>query len=65
MNTSSVTTIGEYAGRERRIRRAIDARRRLTGDRRARRRTGGRAWLNGQELGGTDPRHAHLSVSFD
>ncbi|HEX8648934.1 MAG TPA: hypothetical protein VF715_18710 [Thermoleophilaceae bacterium] len=28
-------------------------------------RTGGRVWLNGAELGGTDPRHAALALSHD
>jgi len=42
------------------------ARRRLTAqeDRPGGRR-GGRLWVNGRELGGTDPRHAHLALSFD
>jgi hypothetical protein len=26
---------------------------------------GGRAWINGAEVGGTDPRFAHLSRSYD
>jgi hypothetical protein len=25
----------------------------------------GRAWLNGRELGGTDPRYTHLEASHD
>ena len=25
----------------------------------------GRAWLNGREVGGTDPRYAHLEASHD
>jgi hypothetical protein len=25
----------------------------------------GRAWINGREVGGTDPRYAHLSQSYD
>ena len=25
----------------------------------------GRAWINGREVGGTDPRYAHLSRSYD
>lgn len=27
--------------------------------------TGGRAWINGREVGGTDPRYAHLDRSYD
>jgi hypothetical protein len=44
---------------ERRVGRAIDARRGLT--------TGrvGRAWINGHEVGGEDPRYVHLSKSHD
>ena len=26
---------------------------------------GGRAWINGSEVGGTDPRFAHLNRSYD
>ena len=26
---------------------------------------GGRAWINGNEVGGTDPRFAHLNRSYD
>jgi hypothetical protein len=26
---------------------------------------GGRAWINGAEVGGTDPRYAHLNRSYD
>jgi hypothetical protein len=28
-------------------------------------RRGGRAWINGREVGGTEPRHAHLAVTRD
>lgn len=35
-------------------------RRRLTSPR-----GGGRAWINGREVGGTDPRYAHLSCGSD
>ncbi|MEA2397710.1 MAG: hypothetical protein QOK25_1266 [Thermoleophilaceae bacterium] len=70
VNTSSVTRIAEYEDRGRRVSRAVAARRRIQDTRagRERRRGGrpaGRAWLNGHELGGTDPRHAHLGVAFD
>lgn len=68
MRRTAVTRIDE--GRERRIARAVTARRRLDGSPSAARRdpeprTGGRAWLNGTELGGTDPRHAALALSHD
>ena len=44
---------------DRRVGRAIDARRGLAT------RRGGRAWINGREVGGADPRHIHLSESHD
>jgi len=44
--------------RDPRMPRAIEARRRL-------RRPTGRVWLNGREVGGADPRYAHLSSSHD
>jgi hypothetical protein len=67
MQTSSVTAISDHQERSRRVGRAMAARRRLDsgGDRRRRARRGGRVWVNGQELGGTDPRHAHLALSYD
>lgn len=68
MRPAAVTRIED--GRERRISKAVSARRRF--DRApfpARHdpdpRTGGRAWVNGAELGGTDPRHAPLALSHD
>jgi hypothetical protein len=60
MKTSSVTEITD-----RRVRRAVAARRRLTSERRRHARRTGRVWINGSELGGTDPRHAHLALTFD
>ena len=50
--------------RERRLERAIEARRRLADSADAPR-LGGRAWINGEEVGGADPRFAHLSASYD
>jgi hypothetical protein len=38
----------------------IKARRALAGPR-----VGGRAWLNGREVGGADPRYMHLEASHD
>jgi hypothetical protein len=66
---AAVTQIED--GRDRRVSRAMAARRHL--DRAPfperhggeRRRAGGRVWLNGVEVGGTDPRHASLSPSYD
>ena len=68
MQTASVTAISDFnQDRSRRVGRAVAARRRLDsgGDRRRPARRGGRVWVNGQELGGTDPRHAHLAMTFD
>jgi hypothetical protein len=67
MRTSSVTAISEHRDRGRRIGRAMAARRQLdrTSERRRDRRSGGRVWVNGRELGGTDPRLAHLAQSFE
>ena len=59
--------MSDHRDRTRRVERAVAARRRLdVGDERERSgRRGGRVWVNGHELGGTDPRHAHLALSFD
>lgn len=67
MKTSTVTKINDRRQRGRRVRRAIEARRGLTraADSGERRRNGGRAWINGLELGGTDTRHLPLAVQFD
>jgi hypothetical protein len=69
MNTSSVTQMSDRQQRGRRVRRAIEARRGLvtaTDIRESRSRPrGGRAWINGFELGGTDTRHLPLAVQFD
>ena len=57
--------------RERRMARAVAARRRLARapfparERRGPARSGGRAWINGVELGGTDARHASVSAGYD
>jgi hypothetical protein len=47
------------AAGDRRVGRAIEARHELAT------RRGGRAWLNGRELGGGDPRYTHLEASHD
>jgi hypothetical protein len=65
MNSATVIRIDAARDRGRRMARAIDARRRLSDERRSRERGGGRGWLNGVELG--DPRAAlsHLAESYD
>lgn len=45
---------------DQRLARAIQARRRLHPPR-----GGGRAWINGREVGGADPRYAHLPMIND
>ena len=66
MRTSSVIALSDYGNRSRKVGRAVAARRRLDSERRREdRRGGGRVWVNGRELGGTDPRHEHLALSFD
>jgi hypothetical protein len=47
------------AAGDRRVGRAIKARHDMA------RRGVGRAWFNGRELGGTDPRYRHLEASHD
>ena len=44
-----------------RLLRALQARRRLDPPAGTR----GRAWINGREAGGTDPRYAHLRQGYD
>ena len=71
MNSENIHDVGESLKsipqgrrRERRLERAIEARRRLA-DLAVAPRVGGRAWINGEEVGGVDPRFAHLSASHD
>jgi hypothetical protein len=69
VSRTGVTAI--HARRSRRVSRAIAARRRFdrapfpAHDGGESPRTGGRVWVNGVEMGGTDPRHAPLSASHD
>jgi hypothetical protein len=46
--------------RDQRMSRVIQARRRLSSPR-----GGGRAWINGREVGGPDSRYAHLACIYD
>ena len=48
-----------HAEGDRRVGQRFDARRDLAT------RRGGRAWINGREVGGADPRYMHLSGSHD
>ena len=69
MSRTGVTRIDDYEDRGRRLKRAVAARRRLHAEkgreRRIKPRRGGRVWVNGSELGGTELRHAHLAVQYD
>jgi hypothetical protein len=61
---SALNTLPQSRRRQRRLERAIEARRRLA-DTADAPRLGGRAWINGEEVGGADPRFAHLTASHD
>jgi hypothetical protein len=61
MNSATVIAFD----RSRRVNRAMAARRRLHDSRRDAKRTRGRVWLNGRELGGTRAAIAHLGESYD
>jgi hypothetical protein len=67
MSTTRVIPIAAARDRSARVARAMDARRgfRDHDDRRARERRGGRAWLNGSELGGARAALAYLADSYD
>lgn len=66
METSTVISLAGHRERGRRVARAIDMRRGLeTADRRRRGRRGGRAWVNGQELGGPRGTLDYLSANHD
>lgn len=62
--STNVETLSRGRRRERRLEPVIEARRRLA-DTADVARHGGRAWINGEEVGGVDPRLAHLSTSYD
>ena len=66
MESATVVSLDLRRERGRRVARAIDMRRGLeTPERNARTRRGGRAWLNGHELGGQREALAHLGVTHD
>jgi hypothetical protein len=68
MSTTPVISLEAARDRSTRVARAVDARRRLR-DHDERRvlvtRPGGRAWVNGSELGGARTAFAHLSETYD
>jgi hypothetical protein len=67
METATIVSLDRRRERGRRLARAIDMRRGLESpsDRRRRARRGGRAWLNGQELGGQREALSHLGQTHD
>jgi hypothetical protein len=61
-----VTSLPERGERDRRLERVIEARRRLESSaEQAFDRRGGRAWINGREVGETHPSLSHLESSYD
>ncbi len=69
VKTSPITQMSNQQRRGRRVRRAIEARRALLsaaeGREDRRQQSGGRAWINGLEIGGTETRHLPLAAQFD
>jgi hypothetical protein len=66
MESATVISMDGRRERGRRVARAIDVRRNLaTVDSRRRTRGGGRAWLNGQELGGRRDALSYLGAIHD
>jgi hypothetical protein len=67
MESTTVISLDMRRERGRRVERAIDMRRGLqaSSDRRMGERRGGRAWLNGRELGGEREALSHLGASHD
>ena len=60
VSKTTTTRFGDRPTRRAALPHVIEARRRLDALR-----STGRAWVNGRELGGTDPRVAHLSALYD
>ena len=56
MKNVQVVNLPSRTARYRRVARVSDVRRAVRR---------GRVWVNGRELGGTDPRYAHLAASYD
>jgi hypothetical protein len=67
MQPATVISLDQRRERGRRVARAIDTRRRLESstERRRHARRGGRAWLNGSELGGRRDGLSHLGAVHD
>jgi hypothetical protein len=67
MQPATVISLEQRRERGRRVARVIDTRRRResSAERRVRPRRGGRAWLNGDELGGRQDALAHLGAVHD
>jgi|1185.fasta_scaffold45462_3 hypothetical protein len=66
MESATVVNLDLRRERGRRVARVIDTRRRIEStERRRRTRRGGRAWINGHELGGPSEALAHLGTTHD
>ena len=69
MSSPAVIPLDDRRRRDRRLRRALPADARLRAALEdatlAPERRTGRAWINGREVGGTDPRYQHLAESYD
>ena len=69
MSTPAVTTLSEHRRRSRDLTRALAAdallRAAMEDAARPREPSPGRAWINGREVGGTEPLYAHLAESYD
>ena len=65
MSSATVIPLEAAHDRRRRVARAVEASRRLREERRVETRRGGRAWINGSELGGAQEAFAHLAASYD
>lgn len=63
--TASVLELSERRQANARQRRVAAVERAMSTRRELEAPSGGRAWVNGRELGGTDARHAHLYETYD
>jgi hypothetical protein len=67
VKSASVIRMSSTREREHKVSRALGARHRVekAAGGRGQRRFYGRAWINGREIGGSDPRYEHLVSSYD
>jgi hypothetical protein len=69
MSTPAVITLKDHRRRSRKVGRALAAeallRAAIEDAERPKEPSPGRAWINGREVGGTEPAYAHLTESYD